>query len=294
MMRLALLLLLLISCKGSDEVKLSSRIDGDKCLDLVQQQVDFGPRYLESEASTQTLELIAQYAKEAAWEFEIDEWDEVVHGEKTKFRNAICTLKGEQDKFIVFGSHYDTKKIPEYPNFASANDGASSTALLMDMMKLIKPGKYTLKFVFFDGEECQKNYSHNDGLHGSKRFVQQLVIHSSSSQCKAMILADLIGDKDLHVAIPANGNEKLKDDALRLAQNMGVSKHFSKSPNSVLDDHVPFHEVGIPAIDLIDFDYGPNNSYWHTEEDTVDKLSAESFEIVGELMLQILESLQQN
>ena len=124
-------------------------------------------------------------------------------------------------------------------------------------------------------------------LHGSKSYALELVQRGEVGKCKAMILADMIGDKDLHIAIPANGSDALKDRVIQIAQKNNWGAHFSKGSMQVIDDHVPFVELGIPAIDLIDFDYGPGNSYWHTEKDTFDKLSPRSFQIVGELMLQL-------
>jgi glutaminyl-peptide cyclotransferase len=287
-----LILCFLVLLSSCDEAPVSSRIDGDYCMALVQKQIDFGPRLLNSQAAKVTAEWIAQEAKKAGWQVEIDEWTEKHRGKLNTYRNVICTLPGEGKDFILLGSHYDTKTIVGMPNFVSANDGGSSTALLIELMKHIPKGGKTVRMVHFDGEECEVNYAHNDGLHGSKRYASQLVVKGEIRNCKAMILVDMIADKDLQIAIPANGDDKLKDLALATAKNNNWSKHFSKGKTSVLDDHVPFVELGVPAIDLIDFSYGPNNSYWHTEKDTLDKLSPRSFEIVGEVVLQMLEQLR--
>ena len=283
------LLVLLTSC---EEEAVSSRIDGEHCMALVQKQIDFGPRLLNSKAAKVTVEWIASEAKKAGWEVEIDEWTEKHRGKVNIYRNVICTLPGEGKDFILLGSHYDTKTIVGMPNFVSANDGGSSTALLIELMKHIPKGEKSVRMVHFDGEECEVNYAHNDGLHGSKRYASQLVLSGELRNCKAMILLDMIADKDLHIAIPANGDDSLKDSALEVAKKNNWSQHFSKGKTSVLDDHVPFVDLGVPAIDLIDFNYGPNNSFWHTEADTIDKLSPRSFEIVGEVTLQMLEKLR--
>ncbi|MDD7987050.1 M28 family metallopeptidase [Lentisphaera marina] len=293
-MRLRFWMLCLVGLLSSCEEELvhNSRIDGDRCMSLVQKQIDFGPRLLNSKAAKETAEWIAQEAKKAGWEVEIDEWTEKHRGKVNTYRNVICTLPGEGKDFILLGSHYDTKTIPGKADFISANDGGSSTALLIELMKHIPKGGKSVRMVHFDGEECELNYAHNDGLHGSKRYASQLLVKGELRNCKAMILVDMIADKDLHIAIPANGDDKLKDLTLELAKKNNWSKYFSKGTMAVLDDHVPFVDLGVPAIDLIDFSYGPNNSYWHTEKDTLDKLSPRSFEIVGEVVLQMLEELR--
>ena len=133
-------------------------------MQLVKTQLDFGPRVLNSEAAKKTAKWIAEEAKKAGWEVEIDEWTEKVHGKVNTYRNVICTLKGESDEFILLGSHYDTKTIPGLAKFDSANDGGSSTALLIELMKYIPKGRKDDSDGSFDGEECEVNYSHNDGL----------------------------------------------------------------------------------------------------------------------------------
>ncbi|WDE98783.1 M28 family metallopeptidase [Lentisphaera profundi] len=289
-MKIFLLVSVIFFCSCEAEIK--SRINGERCIALVQKQIDFGPRLLNSPAAKQTAEWIAAEAKKHGWSVVIDEWTEKHRGKVNTYRNVICTLAGESDDFILLGSHYDTKTISGKPNFVSANDGGSSTALLLELMSHIPKNKIAVRAVFFDGEECEVNYSNNDGLHGSRRYATQLVLANTVKQCKAMILLDMIGDKDLHIAIPANGDKPLKDLLMKVAKKNDWGQYFSKGTNSVLDDHVPFVELGVPAIDLIDFSYGPGNSYWHTEKDTIDKLSPKSFQIVGELTLQVLEKLR--
>ena len=272
---------------------IQSVVSGQACLDLVQKQIDFGPRVVNSEAARLTAEWIVAEAKKVGWEARIDEWTEGDGKSKKTFRNVICTLDGEAEGFVIVGSHYDTKTIPGMPDFTGANDGASSTALLIHMMPLFKAKGSSLRFVFFDGEECEHQYSDKDGLHGSRRYASQLVVKQEVGQCRAMILADLIGDKNLNVEIPANGDALLANRLMEFAKVAKVDKYFSLGKTAVLDDHAPFVKLGIPAIDIIDFDFGPGNSYWHTEEDTIDKLSAKSFAIVGQVMYDLIEDVRQ-
>ena len=209
-----------------------------------------------------------------------------------EFHNVLTELpaKNKNAPWIVLVSHYDTKS--GIPGFVGANDGASSTALLMILRKLLANHEnlpFNFLFAFLDGEECQVAYGPNDGLHGSKRLARQ--IKDEGRNVRAVIVLDMIGDAYLHVKIPANCTPDLRARALEAANKAGTRGHFSLSRGAVLDDHVPFLELGFPAIDFIDFDYGPGNTYWHTAEDTPDKLSAESFHVIAKTVLQLIAGL---
>ncbi|MCL1888064.1 MAG: M28 family peptidase [Kiritimatiellaeota bacterium] len=207
------------------------------------------------------------------------------------FHNVLAELpaKNSGAPWIVLISHYDTKS--GIPNFVGANDGASSTALLLSLHRLFAPRNlpFNFLFAFLDGEECQIAYGPNDGLHGSKRLAAQL--KKEGRDVRAVIVLDMIGDADLHIKIPANCTPDLRARALEAANKAGTRAHFSLSQGAVLDDHVPFLEAGFPALNFIDFDYGPNNAYWHTAEDTPDKLSANSFLVVAKTLLQLIADL---
>jgi Zn-dependent M28 family amino/carboxypeptidase len=148
--------------------------------------------------------------------------------------------------------------------------------------------------VFLDGEECLVNYGAHDGLHGSRHLADKLVSEGRAAKVKAFILADMIGDKDLSVTIPRNSDPALMAAVFKAATEAGTRTVFSLCDYSILDDHQPFLDKGIPAIDLIDFQYGSSpglNDYWHTPNDTLDKLSANSLEIVGQVILRALNDL---
>jgi glutaminyl-peptide cyclotransferase len=207
------------------------------------------------------------------------------------FRNIHFELRSKDPAapWIVLVSHFDTKS--GIPGFVGANDGASSTALLIQLQTLLAFHERPFNFLFsyLDGEECQIEYGPKDGLHGSRRLAARL--KEEGRNVRAVIVLDMIGDADLHVQIPANGTPDLRARALAAATKAGTRDYFSLSRGAVLDDHVPFFEAGFPAIDFIDFDYGPNNSYWHTSEDTPDKLSAHSFYVVAKTVLQLIADL---
>ncbi|MFN8008955.1 MAG: M28 family metallopeptidase [Terriglobia bacterium] len=179
--------------------------------------------------------------------------------------------------------------------FVGANDGGSSTALL-ELVRVLsrrKP-KETLQFVFFDGEEAQRHWSESDSLYGSRYFVEELVRSGRREKMKAMILLDMVGDKDLVLEFDSSSTSELMELVRKSAQELGYSKHIARVSKGILDDHVPFIQAGIPAVDLIDYEYGLNNLYWHTPNDTLDKISAQSLKIVGEIVLKTIEKLSRN
>lgn len=194
-------------------------------------------------------------------------------------------------RWVVLVSHYDTKSGVECPG---ANDGAVTTAMLMSFARILAAGRSTLDgnvmLVWTDGEECMgEHYSAGDGFQGAKRAVQRLKEKERAVQ--AVICLDMLGDKDLKIAIPANGSLPLAKIACHAARRIGEPKLVELADLQVKDDHLPFLEAGYPAIDLIDFEYGPGNSWWHTRADTCDKISEESILKSGRLVTELLNIL---
>ena len=149
----------------------------------------------------------------------------------------------------------------------------------------------TLKFVFFDGEEALIDYSENDGFHGSRRCVAELKRNRRLRNCRAMILLDMVGDRDLCLKLPSDTDPVLQSLVLRSARELGYGSHAASGGPLMLDDHTAFAKEGVPAVDLIDFSYGPGNLYWHTEGDTIDKISAESLGISAAIALKTIWKL---
>ncbi len=277
-----------------------STVDGEEAMELVRRQLEFGPRQVNSEAAEKCAHFIADFGRKLGYEVKVDIWSEGSGKESRIFRNIICTKKGKGQQTVVCGSHYDTKILPEHPTFTGANDGASSTALLMHLMGLIAKSEQwqnncTIHFVFFDGEEAVVEYTDTDGLNGSRRFVRNMYMNGENSDCRAMLLLDMVGDKDFKLTIPSNSTGWLLSKTKTIAEKLKLSKYVSElDAPGFWDDHIPFLQAGIPAIDFIDFEYGvktPDNgggSYWHTAEDTIDKLSPESLKICGTIFLHLL------
>jgi glutaminyl-peptide cyclotransferase len=220
--------------------------------------------------------------------------DETPKGQRT-FANVIGEIRGTGDEWIVLLSHFDTKA-GVGPGFQGANDSGSSTGLLLELAAAIKKAdarRLNFLFGFMDGEESLLAYSDRDGLHGSKRLARQL--KNKETKIRAVILLDMIGDRDLKLTIPRNSTGELKLLAFKAAEALGHRDKVGLYRGDILDDHQPFLDLGYPAVNLIDFHFGSKpgaNDYWHTMEDSMDKLSAESLRIIGGITLEMINRLQ--
>ena len=230
-----------------------------------------------------------------------DCWTEGTPTGRKTFCNVYAVLPGTSGRLVVLGSHYDTK--PGIPGFQGANDGASSSAVLLGLMhhfvqSPVRP-RDTIMFAFFDGEEAAgAAYRDNDGLHGSRRLAATLRERAGADRPIAAIVADMVGDRDLAIGIPRNVTPWLARTALKAAlARRDELPPVSIASMSILDDHVPFLNEGLSAIDLIDFEYGSapgRHDYWHTPLDTMDKISAESLHRTGSLLLAMLDRIDRN
>jgi len=206
-------------------------------------------------------------------------------------KNIIARLKGSSGRAIVFSGHYDTKKMP---GFWGANDGGSSTGFLIEMLRAASKQRHPddIYFVWFDGEEAFNEWSAQDSIYGSRHLEERWARDGTLSHIEAMFNVDMIGDKDLGIVQEANSSQSLTKLVWDTARSLGFGKYFLTTPSPIEDDHLPFVQNGINAIDLIDFDYGPNNSYWHTPKDVMEKLSPHSFQIVGNVLMAVLRKLE--
>ena len=186
------------------------------------------------------------------------------------------------------------------PGFAGANDGASGVGALLAMARACvehmqtRPLPCGLRFVFFDGEEALYQYTDNDGLVGSRAYVDMLRRDGLLKHCRAMVLLDMIGDKDLDFEIAGNSTPALEKLAVKAAGDLGHAKNVNPRRIDMIDDHVPFLQAGIPAVDFIDFNFGPDNASWHTKDDPMDKISAESIKTAADVALRTVWLLAGN
>jgi hypothetical protein len=258
---------------------------GEKALAHTRALVDLGPRPPASEAIERARTYISGELKKCGWKVEEQAFEETTPIGRVRFVNLIAN-HGEfrKEARYLLCSHYDTKVFDQI-SFVGANDGGSSTGALIEMARVLNlhPAlARQIELVFFDGEEAYVQFTGSDGLYGSRYFARQL--KSSNQTFRSGILWDMIGDRDLTITLPLDSPAELARGIFAAADALQVRNHFSYYPSDVLDDHTPLNEIGIPTIDLIDFDYPP----WHTVEDTIDKLSAESLRIVGAVTLYYL------
>ena len=290
----AVAIALLCSCGRTHLVATGMpKIDGRDAYFLTSGATDFGPRYPGSVGSSRQLDWIAAEARAAgASKVYFHEFKADTPEGKIKFRNLIVEVDGASDRFVIVGAHHDTKKLTSFPDFVGANDGGSGVGLAIQMIKSICLTKsvppHSVKFVFFDGEECFLEYSDTDGLYGSRRLANDWAKSGALDKCDGIMVLDMVGDLDLKITFPSGSDKSLTDIALDAAKDLGYESKFELYHSDVLDDHKPFQDKGIPAIDFIDFDYGPENRYWHTSADTMDKLAGESFTAVGQVALTLL------
>lgn len=207
-------------------------------------------------------------------------------------RNFIAKFPGTKDGVIVIATHYDTN-LP-LKNFVGANDGGSGTGLLLELAHHLR-GKpragYSVWLVWLDGEEAIREWSSSDSLYGSRHLAGRWQKDGTLRRVKAFLLLDMVGDKDLVIDRDLNSTPWLLDLVAQAAARLNYQAHFFQRSTTVDDDHLPFQRAGVPVADLIDFEYGYGNVFHHTPDDTLDKLSPRSLEVVGNVVLETLRLL---
>ncbi len=254
----------------------TNRFDGAWAWGLVREQVALGPRPAGSDASRRLAARLASLLPSGRVE--------AVPGEPPGMQNVVGTLPGTKPAIVV-GAHYDTLDIP---GFVGADDGASGVAVVAGVARALEriqrpEGAPELRFVMFDGEEAPPGVEFlKGGVRGSKAYAQ-----AHASEIGALVLLDMIGDKDLSIPREASSNRAMWTKLRAAARRVGTQKVFPDHPSgAVLDDHTPFQEKGIPAIDLIDFTF----PVWHTTRDDLSAVSARSVDAVGETIVELLRS----
>jgi glutaminyl-peptide cyclotransferase len=268
-------------------------IDAGRAYAHAKKMVEMGPRPSGSEALKKCQQYIEGELKGDGLKVTEDKFDgETPHG-RIAMMNIIAELPGQKPDVVLITGHYDTAPIA---GFVGANDGASSAASVLEIARVLSTTKpeYTLWFVFFDGEEAVVDWEANNGLdntYGSRHLVAKLAADGKLKQTRAMVLVDMIGDKDLDIREDGNSTEWMTDAIWDAARKAGYGNHFLGNEVDMSDDHTPFRQAGIPVVDIIDFNYGPDNSYWHTTEDTLDKISGESIRIVSNVVIRALPGI---
>jgi glutaminyl-peptide cyclotransferase len=268
-------------------------IDSARAMQYVKEIVALGPRPLGSENHKKVENYITSHLKGDGVEDDIFTAD-TPEG-KFPVRNIVVKFPGTRDGIIVIASHYDTNYPLRNSSYIGANDGASSSALLLEIANQLRGKKregYSIWLVWDDAEEAMKPENElpfdKDSLYGIRHLAEKWQADGTLKKTKAFLLADMIGDADLNVDHDQNSTPWLEQVVYEAASRLGYQSHFFARENQVTDDHIPFVERGVACADLIDFDYGYNNVFWHTPQDTIDKLSPKSLEIVGRTILETI------
>lgn len=279
------------AAKPVEPVGPALRIDAAQAMQYTKEIVAFGPRWDGSKA----LEQVRAYIKGKLKSDQVEEDSFVADTSigKIPMTNILAKFPGSKDGIIVVSSHYETNIWLKNTSFVGANDGACTSALLLaiaDQLRGKKLEGYSIWLAFFDGEESMKpQWRNDDALWGSRHLAQKWQQDGTSKKIKALILADMIGDADLDILRDTNSTPWVQDLVLQAATRLGHQSHFfAMTTAEEGDDHIPFAQIGVPVVDLIDLNYGYNGSYHHTTQDTVDKLSVASLQISGDVILETI------
>jgi glutaminyl-peptide cyclotransferase len=260
-------------------------VDGAHAMQYVKEIVAFGPRYIGSPGHAKVEGYLRSHLKGDA----LEEDAFTVDSPEGKFpaRNFIAKFPGKKDGIIIIASHYDTNYPLRNTTFVGANDGGSTSALLLELARHFRGTKlegYSVWLVWTDAEEAVRQWTSTDSVYGSRHLAETWEKDGTLKHVKAFLLADMLGDADLNVDRDANSTAWLEDLVLEAATRLGDQSHFFARTNGFDDDHTPFSKRGVAVADLLDLDYGYNNVFWHTPQDTVDKLSPRSLEIAGDVI----------
>jgi glutaminyl-peptide cyclotransferase len=264
---------------------------GARAMDYARKAVAFGPRPPGSPALRNLRAYIVAQLKLRGCEVAQDSFTGRTPLGPVAMVNIIARFPGKSGRAVALTGHYDTKKMAGV-RFVGADDGGSSTAFLLEMAETLEgmPHNDDIYLVWFDGEEAFGQWSATDSLYGSRHLAERWAADSTLSRIKALINVDMIGGKDLDIMNEENSSLALRKLIWSTAERLGYGKYFDNAGSATDDDHMPFVKMGVNAVDLIDFDTS-KKTYWHTPEDTIDKLATHSFEVLGAVLTEVLKQL---
>jgi hypothetical protein len=263
-------------------------VNATQAMAYVKQVVAFGPRPVGSAAHAKLESYLRSHLRRD--NLDEDSFTTATPAGEMHMRNFIARFPGTKDGIIVVAGHYDT--LYGRKDFVGANDGGSSTGLPLALADFLRaqnkrPG-YAVWIVLTDGEEAFQQWSSTDSVYGARHLAAKWKQDGTAKKIKALLLLDMIGDADLNIERDQYSTPWLEDLLGEAAQRLGYQSHFFARTLAIEDDHLPFRDAGIPVADLIDFNYGYNNVFWHSAEDTVDKLSTQSLQITGDTVLETI------
>jgi len=262
--------------------------DGNRAFAHVVKQVGFGPRPSGSAAIGQLQEYIQSELTSYGCKVETDSFSADTPVGRLPMKNIVAKIPGDKPGIIMLATHYDTKRLE---NFVGADDGASSTAVMLELARLhcAKHGAYQVWITFFDGEEAVKfTWQDPDNRYGSRQMAAKLAMSGELPKIKAVLLADMVGSRSLRFRREADSTKALTDLIWSTGARLGYSNIFVNESSPTEDDHIIFLKRGVPAVDVINFEI----PYWHTVQDTLDKVSAKSVAITGHVFLESVRQLQ--
>ena len=268
--------------------------DGNRAYAHVAKQVSFGPRPAGSPALAQTQEYLLSELKSYGCAADVDSFTSDTPVGRIPMKNILVKIPGQKPGIILLATHYDTKRLP---NFVGADDAGSSTGVMLELARLLCPqrGRYAVWIAFFDGEEAvREKWEDPDNCYGSREMAARLAISGDLSKIKAFLLADIVGTHNPHFKRESYSTKWLVDVVWGVAKKLGYGNIFLDESAAMEDDHQSFLKRNVPSVDVIDPGLGPGGDiyYWHTPEDTLDKISPKSLAITGHVFLESVKQLQ--
>jgi Zn-dependent M28 family amino/carboxypeptidase len=262
--------------------------DSARAWEHLRRQVDVGPRPAGSEALAECRRYIVATLAAAGIHAREQAFDAATPTGRVRMVNVIATIPGRRPDRIALATHYDTKLFREF-RFVGASDGASSTAAVLELARVLvgRPNEFTIELLFFDGEEAVVAWSEADSTYGSRHYVETARQAGTLGGLRALILLDMIGDRNLTLRRDTNSTPWLTDLIWASARKL---RHpaFLSDYTTVEDDHLPFLRAGVPSVDIIDLEY----AHWHTAQDDLDHVSAASLQVVGDVVLDALPAIE--
>lgn len=294
--RLASIVMIVLVLAGAAAAQRPAAFDAARAWRDLEHIVGLGPRPSGSPALDRTREYLASELGRVGVRTWTQPFVAATALGPVSMTNLVAEIPGLRTDVVLFGGHYDTKFYPRF-RFVGANDGGSSTALLLELARrlAVGPRQYTVWVVFFDGEEERDPDSNRGALHGSRYFVEALARSGQIGRIRAAVVVDMIGDRELDIRRDSGSAGWLNETLWTTAGRLGHGRHFLEETVSIEDDHVPFLQAGVPAALLIDYSYGrtpDGRGFWHTPQDTLDKLSPRSLGVVGDVLVQALPEIE--
>jgi glutaminyl-peptide cyclotransferase len=268
--------------------------DGKRAYAHVAKQVSFGPRPAGSPALAQTQDYLLSELKSYGCTADVDAFSSDTPAGRIAMKNILVKIPGDKPGVILLGTHYDTKRLE---NFVGADDAGSSTGVMLELARLLcsQRSRYNVWIAFFDGEEAVRpEWQDPDNCYGSREMAARFANSGDLTKIKAFLLADLVGTRTPHFKRETYSTKTLVDLVWSVAKKLGYSNIFVDDSSPIEDDHQSFLKRHVPSVDVIDLDNGPGGDvyYWHTPQDSLDKISPKTLAIVGHVFLESVKQLQ--